>query len=334
MSANSIDHENELLKLVRSAASEFVSEVERGRRAGNDWSDAEITDQVVTSNLNKLIKRLMDTGVAGKDNQLASSELWKIAGHVLKCGELQNHARSKPRGYAGDYQMLHKICNGTVCEDPLGRAFDRFFQNQAAPQVVRNRTQLVADAIAAHIGPGDSKQSRIVSIGSGSGEDILRAVKQLPADRRKRVDIALLDLDADALEFAKQQLSPFLPAENMYCLRTNLYRIARNKQSLSMMQNADFLVCSGLFDYLDQQDAADMLASFWNSLSANGKSMVFNFAPEDPSRPYMEWIGNWYLVYRSANAMIQLARQAKLPHDRFVVKSEELKANHYIEAWK
>ena len=47
---------------------------------------------------------------------------------------MQRHARLKPHSYAGDYEMLEKICSGRLCDHPLGRVFDRFFQGQAAPR--------------------------------------------------------------------------------------------------------------------------------------------------------------------------------------------------------
>ena len=334
MSPNAIKRDNEVVRSVQSAASEFVDELDQGQCESDDWSDAEITDTVVTRSMNRLLQRLSDTRLLGKANQLASSEVWRIAGHVLKHGDLQNHARTKPRGYAGDYQMLHKICRQTICEHPLGRAFDRFFQDQDAPQAVRNRTQLTADRITAHVNRLESKRPKIVSIGSGSAEDIIQAIKQTPVKSRKEVDVILLDLDADALDFARQQLEPLLPIESVYCLRTNLYRIPRNKKTLNLLQNADFLICAGLFDYLNQADAADMLASFWNSLSDTGKLMVFNFAPGNPSRTYMEWIGNWYLLYRSRDEMLELTEHASLPKDQFVVGAEELKLNQCVEAWR
>src|SRR3954469_22700571 len=65
-------------------------------------------------------------GVWGPENRLPSSELWNAAGHLLSRGWLQNQARTKPRGYAGDHELLCRIYERRLCDDPLGRLFDRY----------------------------------------------------------------------------------------------------------------------------------------------------------------------------------------------------------------
>src|SRR5690242_4501032 len=86
----------------------------------------------VASAIDDCLTQLSGRALWGPENRLPSSELWNIAGHLLSRGWLQNQARTKPRGYAGDYEMLARIYQNRLCEDPLGRLFDRYFQSQAA----------------------------------------------------------------------------------------------------------------------------------------------------------------------------------------------------------
>ena len=57
---------------------------------------------------NNCLRQLAATDLWGRDNQIPSSQFWKKAGWVVGCGPLQRHAREKPRGYAGDFEMLGK----------------------------------------------------------------------------------------------------------------------------------------------------------------------------------------------------------------------------------
>src|SRR5690606_37362447 len=78
---------------------------------------------------------------------------------------------------------------------------------------------------------------------------------------------------------------------------------------------ADFLFCTGLFDYMADGPAVDLLALMWRQLSSGGLLLVGNFAPNNPSRAYMEWVGNWYLLYRSPAQLSALADAAGIPPD-------------------
>ena len=50
--------------------------------------------------------------------------------------------------------------------------------------------------------------------------------------------------------------------------------------------------------------------------------LVGNFAPHNPTRAYMEWIGNWYLIYRTDDELCDLAARAEIPIDQFLIQTE------------
>jgi extracellular factor (EF) 3-hydroxypalmitic acid methyl ester biosynthesis protein len=91
---------------------------------------------------------------------------------------------------------------------------------------------------------------------------------------------------------------------------------------LEQMAGADLLVCTGFFDYLEDDVAAELLKSFWQLLRPGGQALIFNFAPWNPTRAYMEWIGNWYLLYRTRADLEQLARKSGLEANHFEVTAE------------
>lgn len=313
-----------LRQTARVAGEQLVADLDRAKQFTGQWEDKKLTEMLVDAALTTSLRRLAETGCWGEANRLPSQEFWRIAGPLLELGTLQRHARLKPRGYAGDYQMLHWICTDYCCDHPLGWAFDRYFQRQAAPQAVRYRTQQMAGALAAHCLEADASDYQVVSVGSGPGSDICQALAVLPENRRPSFQATLLDLDPEALEFSQRQVAPLLRPGALRCLRENLFRLTQNPKVANLLGTPNFLICSGLFDYLPDEAATAMLRLFWGCLAEGGVMMVGNFAPHNPTRAFMEWIGNWYLTYRTPGDLERLAVEAGISPHKFSVGSEAL----------
>jgi hypothetical protein len=288
----------------------------------------------IRSAIDDCLGDLQATGLWGRDNLLPSSELWNIAGEILLRGWLQNQARIKPRGYAGDYEMLARIYQSRLCDDPLGRHFDRYFQEQAAPQAVRNRMAMMADWIRQAVNNSDSAPLKIVIVGSAFGLEVRDGLAGLSAAARRRVSVVLLDLDPQALEFARIRLETLLPEGQLTLAAENLFRLPDRPRAASRLQGADLLFCAGMFDYLDDAAATDMLATFWQRLAPGGRMWVFQFAPQNPTRAYMEWLGNWYLVYRLESDLRTLAVAAGMPHAAIQCGAEPLGIDLFLTACK
>jgi len=317
----------DVVEIARQAAEQLISELAAAERATDGWSNEPATNALVAAAMSRCLERLERTGCWGPDNRLPSGELWRVAASLLCTGDLQVHARTKPRGYAGDFELLLKICRHTVCDHPLGRAMDHFFQRRTAPQAVRNRTERTAAEIVRELQASDARPFRVVSIGSGPAEDVRQACVRMTAQQRLRMHVTLIDLDPAALAFARTQLAALLPDEafpneRLHCARENLYRLPRLARASRLLDQADYLFCTGLFDYLSDDDAVQMLATCYRHLGERGRLDVWNFSPHHPSQSYMEWIGNWYLIYRDEASLAALADQTKIPKASRSITSE------------
>jgi SAM-dependent methyltransferase len=293
---------------------------EVARRVGQFWQKhlpAWLNQNLdVGSLLDRGLAELATTNLWGPANREPSFGMWQEAGDILQHGWLQLRAREKPRGYAGDHEMLGAIYQNRVTDNPRGISFDRFFLRQAAPQAVRNRMDLVRHEIARR----EREYRKIVVIGSGAGLEVAAALQQSPAGAND--EFWLLDLDPVAVSLAEQNLAPLVPAGNLHCLAENLVRLPNKRRLVEKLQNASLVVCTGFFDYLEEAPAADLLRLFRQLLRPAGQALVFNFAPWNPTRAYMEWIGNWYLIYRTRQDLTQLAAAAGIPADNFAITAE------------
>jgi SAM-dependent methyltransferase len=284
--------------------------------------------------MSRCLGRLESTGCHSEATRVPSDAFWKIAGHVLQAGSLQSHARAKPRGYAGDFELLSRICDNSCCDDPLGRLFDGYFLAQAAPQAVRSRFEQTANALAWHSLRRDDQAYNVLSVGAGPALDITGALSAIPAKQKVRTSITLVDIDPNALEFAAGKVSEFVLADQLRCFRANLFRFADDRELHSQLTKPDSLACAGLFDYLSDDVATKMLRRFWDLLAPGGLLLVGNFSPHNPTRAYMEWIGNWYLNYRNGEQLRRLANEAGIPDGRVTISADRMGVDLFIIAHK
>jgi len=325
---------DQIAAIAQQTAEYFLGAMERAERLTDKWRHGDLGQLLVDHAVSVSLNRLAATGCWGEANQLPSSVFWKTAGPVLEVGWLQNRARTKPLGYAGDYQILARMAEQICCDHPLGRLFDDHFLRLAAPRAVRERLHHVAGALAARCLEQVGPIYRVVSIGSGPGIDLQMALSALPPTERAKLEVTLLDLDPEALDHASGRIVEFLPEANLDCRRENLYRLATNASVGVDLDGVHLIVCTGFFDYLRDDVAVELLEFFWSCLASGGQMLVGNFAPHNPTRAYMEWIGNWYLMYRTADELRKLGADAGIPTDRFDVQVEHTGVDLFLVAEK
>jgi extracellular factor (EF) 3-hydroxypalmitic acid methyl ester biosynthesis protein len=318
----------------RVAAERLVSALQIAQVKSCEWNDEELATGLVDTALSECLRSLAATGCWGRANQIASNELWRVAESWLHHGWLHHQARFKPRGYAGDFELMNRLWNKQVTDQGLGRYFDQFFQRQAAVEAVRSRAEQTAYVLTSDCLDSDKRTFHVVSVGSGPAIEIELAVRRLPEAIRRRLKVTLLDLDDDALSYCGNRLSEVLAAEQIDCRRENLFRIAKEAEPAEILGEPDFLLCTGLFDYLGTESASALLGVLWRSLAPGGRLLVGNFAPHCPSRAYMEWIGNWYLIYRTVDELRELGLAAGIPPERIQIGAERLGINLFLNAVK
>jgi hypothetical protein len=318
-------------KLLRQAAEIFLARFRELEAAHAHQSPDESFAQMASA-LDELLGRCRATGVWGPENRLLSSELWNVAGAALSRGWLQNRARTKPRGYAGDYELLSRMFHSQLCDDSLGRLMDQYFQRDAAPVAVRGRMAMMADWIVEAVHARGKSPIHVAVVGSALGLDVREALLRLDEAERAAVSVTLLDLDPDAIEFGRSQLAPLLGPDRLTAVSCNLFRLTQRPPLAEPLRGVDLLFCPGIFDYLDDAAGEKMLRLFWQCLVPGGRMMVFQFAPHNPSRALMEWIGNWYLIYRDRSELELMTAAAGIPREAATFGSEPLGVDLLVTA--
>jgi hypothetical protein len=66
------------------------------------------------------------------------------------------------------------------------------------------------------------------------------------------------------------------------------------------------------------------------ALAQGGELVIGNFSDCNPSRTYMELLGDWYLHHRSDEDLRLLAHQAGVPGSHVRIGCERLKVNLFL----
>jgi SAM-dependent methyltransferase len=236
-------------------------------------------------------------------------------GDAFSVGTLQGMALRKPHGYAGDFEMIEKIYANCVSPDPALQKWDLYFHHQAAPKAVRNRKVYFTQLLEA-LPPG----SRVLNLGVGPGRDMHDYFRSCPSPD---VHIECIDVDRHAIDYAKAVNASY--ADHLTFHQTNIFRYAPNSTS-----KYDLIWAAGLFDYFDDATFVALGRRFLPHLEPHGKMVIGNFSTSNPTRAYMELIGNWCLRHRTTEELKLLAVAMGANEERVRVESEPEGVNLFL----
>jgi extracellular factor (EF) 3-hydroxypalmitic acid methyl ester biosynthesis protein len=229
---------------------------------------------------------------------------------------ITRRAYEKPRGYAGDAELLDYIYglrmmpNDTTC---LGAAIYSFILQAPGPRAVRARRDLLAsyiDAVATRI-----DKPRILAVACGH----LREAQKSVTVREGRIGrFIALDQDRDSLAVVKGEQE----ADGVEAIHGSVNSILEGE---TIFEDLDFVYSTGLYDYLPQPVAIDLTTKLFGMLKPAGRLLIANFLRDVPDVGYMESFMGWPLIYRGDEELAgvtqgipakQIAAQRTF-HDRF-----------------
>jgi len=131
---------------------------------------------------------------------------------------------------------------------------------------------------------------------SGSG----RELAELYENETKKIQTTCIEIDAEAIAFSKELNKTNL--EHIEYVSSNIFRYQTN-------ESFDFIWAAGLFDYLNDKAFVKLLKRFKEWQKSGGEIVIGNYnEAHNPSRDYMEILGDWHLIHRTEHQLLQLAR--------------------------
>lgn len=237
----------------------------------------------------------------------------------------------RPLGYAGDYKIIDDIYRNNPKTTGFERLFDNYFLMCPISAGVRNRKEDFKRLISNFIKEKHKKNVRIMSLACGPCRDILEmlSTKIAPVES---VIFDCYDHDARALEYAKELLKPF---SNVNFIVENVLRMAATKHiALNIKKRYDIIYSTGLFDYLNDKILTRLIANLKTLLKIDGVLLVSNVRDKysNPSSHYMEWTGDWDLIYRDDEEFKDLFIQGGFQKSEIKLQYEQQGIMQYIIA--
>ena len=244
-----------------------------------------------------LLHRLVGDPAKGLTDRRRSAIHSLIGELVTSPRTLLGHCYSKPRGYAGDFEIIDKIYTQHASSDTVAGNWDRYFHSLEAPKAVRNRKGYLKAWLRRALERGDGPV-RMLNLASGPARDLAEFFEEFPR-LSDRLVVDCVELDADAIAHARNLLSG---RDNVTFHHANVFRY-RCPYAYDLMWSA------GLFDYFDDSVFERVTKRYLKALAPGGEFVVGNFDCSNPSLPQMV-LQDWILQHRTGAQLQDLARRA------------------------
>lgn len=224
-----------------------------------------------------------------------------------------NRAFYKPRGYAGDYEMMnHLYRNELVGKTLFDQCMHKYFIDEPAGVAVKNRGEYLHKKIKQLIqAKAKDKKIKILSIASGPAMEQQLFIKNNPEFYGRNIEFSCIDQDEESLKHAQKQLLSLerQKKSGFKFLFSNL--AIKNIIAQGLPENDyDLIYSAGLFDYFTDPVAQVAARQMINAVKSDGQVIIGNFSKNNPSTPFMEYVLDWILIYRSPADMMRLFESA------------------------
>ncbi len=220
-----------------------------------------------------------------------------------------SRAYFKPRGYAGDYEMMnHLYRNELVGKTLFDQCMHKYFIDEPAGQAVKNRGHYLFSKIKQLVeATPATKKLKILSIASGPAMELQLFIKNCPEFYGRSIEITCIDQDEESLKHAQKQL---ISLEHQ---RKTGYKFFFSNAAIKNIivhglpdQDYDLIYSAGLFDYFTDPVAQMAAKQIFTGLKPDGQLIIGNFSKDNPCVPFMEYVLDWILIYRSKNDLSKL----------------------------
>jgi extracellular factor (EF) 3-hydroxypalmitic acid methyl ester biosynthesis protein len=237
--------------------------------------------------------------------------LRRLAWEFILCSELFKRTNLKPRGYAGDAEMMVMLYeNALVGPTLFHQLMHKHALGRPAAQAVRNRRGLVAGLLGEVRARFAGQPVRFLSLAAGPAwelQDIFRGPEDLASLR-----CVLLDQDPHALACARETVrrveqqcggGKLDVSYHSDSVRTMIGK----RTAVQRLGRSHFVYSMGLFDYLTPPVARAVLGRMYELLEPGGSLVVGNYHVSNPDRYYMAYWADWVLYHRTEAEFLALA---------------------------
>lgn len=230
-------------------------------------------------------------------------------GHLVYGAPFANRAYFKPRGYAGDYEMMNHLYRDELVGRTLfDQCMHKYFIDEPAGVAVKNRSQYLNSKITdLFMETPKTQPLKILSIASGPAIEQQLFLQNGKDFYGRPAEFTCLDQDEESLKHAHRQLHSierFVKSD--FTFKFNNMAIKNIIAGGCPEQNYDLIYSAGLFDYFTEPVAQMAAQKMLAAVKPGGRLIIGNFSKDNPSVPFMELILDWHLIYRSEEDLLRI----------------------------
>ncbi len=269
------------------------------------------------------LNELADDVEKGALTESEKKEIHDVFGEALSVKTLQGISLVKPRGYAGDFEVIDRVYQRSLTTDPALINWDNFLLNTNAAKAVRNRKTYFLNLLQ-ELASKTAQQGpiEVLNIASGPARDVFEYLT-FAADNRMR--FTCLEYDKTAIQYAKALCYEHLDVIEF--VQANAFRYV-TEEKFPLVWSA------GLFDYFDDRRFKFLLRRLYDFTEPGGQVVVGNFSTDNPDQSYMEVLMEWELHHRSSDDLRQLALDCDVPEENIHIGQEPEGVNLFLHVTK
>lgn len=218
-----------------------------------------------------------------------------------------HRARTKPRGYPGDYELLAAIYDNVPKSLGLGGYLDLTFLDSTLGRAVRARLQAARTFLIEELARRRGEVS-ILNVACGPCREYADGLGDLD---HHTVRVTCIDNDRQALDYVQARVTTLTPATlDVSCVCYNALRMSSAKANIRQFGRPDVIYSVGLCDYIPDKFLVAMLRGWRESLQEGG---VVYAAFKDARRydkTLYQWHVDWYFLQRTEDDCRRLFEQA------------------------
>ena len=189
-------------------------------------------------------------------------------------------------------------------DSTFSKLMQKYTVGTPAAQSVRNRRMIIHDTLMKLVNKIDSRQKekiRILSVACGPASEIEDILVSKP--NFEKYHFTLLDQDHMALNEATRLVDKIEKSSGAKVqvdyVEASVRTMLADKTVMGGLGKFHFIYSMGLFDYLATPVAKVVIESLYRLLNPGGELIIGNFHVSNPSRNFMEYWGDWYLIHRT-----------------------------------
>jgi extracellular factor (EF) 3-hydroxypalmitic acid methyl ester biosynthesis protein len=243
---------------------------------------------------------------------------------------LLRRALEKPLGYPGDYEVMNMLYRDHLEGTSLfGKVVNVYAGQEAAAQATINRLEYLCAELRREAAARE--RVRMVSLGCGPAREIALLLGRHP-ELGRRIEILLIDHDERALAHCERTLSAAaaLSGLRLHLVPQSVPSLLRHRSARESLGACDFIYSAGLFDYFDRRTFRALLAALYSALTDGGRLLIGNVSCQNPTRYFMEYGLEWFLVHRTPQELLDLANDLSPAPARVQVDAEPSGVNLFL----